>query len=613
LNLDKFKSELQGDNNVTEPTFIIGIDLGTTNTILAYTPIEHDPRSAPVIKVLEIPQAIGPGEVAAKPTLPSFIFQPSEHEKVPLDQSLPWKDEGSQMVGRYARDKGGEQPQRLISSAKSWLCNAMVDRNEPILPWQAPEEITKLSPVAASAAFLNHLRMAWNHIMANKDDALALEHQEVFLTVPASFDAVARELTVKASEMANLTNVTLLEEPQAAFYAWIHSCGQSWREQVRPGDVVLVCDLGGGTSDFSLIRVSDEAGDLGLERIAVGDHLLVGGDNMDLALAYAVSQQFVKTKIKLNTWQMRTLWHVCRAAKETLLTDPDKKSIPVSILGRGSGLIGGTIRTELKRALMEQVITDGFFPICERDSRPMAVSKTGIRETGLIFESDPAITRHLAYFLDRQPDQDAVAPTAILFNGGVMKSEMLRHRVMEVISCWNQKDDVKLRQLTSENLDLAVAKGATYYGLARRGKGVRIRSGLAKTYYIGVAVSMPAVPGMPAPIKALCVAPFGMEEGTQNSLPEQEFNLMVGEEASFDFLVSNLRIEDPAGVMIEDWHGEIDHLTTINATLKGESGHIIPVTLEVKLTEIGTLELWCVSKQDNRQRWKLEFNVREQK
>jgi molecular chaperone DnaK (HSP70) len=598
---------------VTEPTYIVGIDLGTTNTILAYTPIAHDPRTAPEIKVLEVPQLIGPGEVAARTSLPSFIFQPSEHDMPLSDRALPWAEEVSQVVGEYARNKGSEQPQRLISSAKSWLCNAMVDRNEAILPWQAADEIEKLSPVQASAAFLTHLRMAWNHIMATENEDLALEHQEVFLTVPASFDAVARELTVQAAETAQLPHVTLLEEPQSAFYAWIHSSGESWREAVKPGDLVLVCDLGGGTSDFSLIRVSDDSGDLALERIAVGDHLLVGGDNMDLALAYAVSQQMAQRKNKLDTWQMRMLWHACRSAKENLLADSSKESIPVSILGRGSGLIGGTIRTDMQRALMEQVIISGFFPECEREGRPMAVSRTGIRETGLVYESDPAITRHLAYFLDRQPDEDNKRPTAILFNGGVMKSEMLRNRIMEVISSWNGETESPLRQLTSENLDLAVAKGAAYYGLARRGKGVRIRSGLAKTYYIGVAAAMPAVPGMPAPIKALCVAPFGMEEGTEHSLPDQEFNLMVGEEATFDFLVSNLRIDDPAGTLLEDWHGEIENLTTIEATLEGESGRVIPVTLDVKLTEIGTLELWCVSKQDNNQRWKLEFNVREQK
>ncbi len=598
---------------MTEPTFIVGIDLGTTNTILAYTPIAHDPRSAPKIEVLEVPQLIGPGETAGRPTLPSFIFQPSEHDGMAADGNLPWMDERPQVVGEYARNKGSEQPQRLISSAKSWLCHTMVDRHEMILPWQAPDEISKLSPVQASAAFLIHLRHAWNHLMATENQALALEHQEIFLTVPASFDAVARELTVKAAEMAQLSHVTLLEEPQAAFYAWIHASGDEWRQAVKPGDLVLVCDLGGGTSDFSLIRVSDEQGDLSLERIAVGDHLLVGGDNMDLALAYAVSQQMATRKQKFDSWQMRTLWHACRSAKEHLLAEPEKESIPVSILGRGSGLIGGTLRTDLHRSLMEQIIVNGFFPECERASRPMAVSRTGIRETGLIYESDPAITRHLAYFLDRQPDEENKRPTAILFNGGVMKSEMLRHRVMDVISAWNGEEKTQLRQLDSENLDLAVAQGAAYYGLARRGRGVRIRSGLAKTYYIGVAAAMPAVPGMPAPIKALCVAPFGMEEGSGHTLPDQEFNLMVGEAATFDFLVSHLRIEDPEGTLIEDWHGEIAHLTTIEATLEGESGHVIPVTLDVKLTEIGTLELWCVSKQNENQRWKLEFNVREQK
>jgi len=408
--------------------------------------------------------------------------------------------------------------------------------------------------------------------------------------------------------MAQLPDITLLEEPQAAFYAWIVASGDSWREAVRPGDLVLVCDLGGGTSDFSLIRVSDFSGNLELERIAVGNHILIGGDNMDLALAYAVANQMAGAGQKLDSWQMRSLWHTCRSAKEKILASSDAAAIPISLLGRGSSLIGGTLRTELARDVVEQVIVEGFFPFCEPESRPQTVARTGIQETGLAYEADPAVTRHLAQFLSRQDERPRELPTAVLFNGGVMKARLLQRRVTEVLTSW--QSETELRVLESSNLDLAVATGAAYYGLARRGRGIRIRSGLNKAYYIGVAASLPAVPGMPAPIKALCVAPFGMEEGSATELSEREFNLIVGEPAKFDFLGSSVRTDDTVGSLVEDWEGDIEPITTIATTLDGTYGSVIPVSIEAKLTEIGTLELWCVSRQDA-SRWKLEFNLRE--
>jgi hypothetical protein len=426
--------------------------------------------------------------------------------------------------------------------------------------------------------------------------------------VPASFDAVARELTVKAAAMAGLPDIILLEEPQAAFYAWIQASGDRWREAVRSGDLVLVCDLGGGTSDFSLIRVSESSGSLELERIAVGHHILIGGDNMDLALAYAVAKQMTATGKKLDSWQMRALWHTCRSAKEKVLESSGTETIPISVLGRGSGLIGGSLRMELTRDIVEQVLVEGFFPFCEPEARPAAVPRAGIRETGLAYEADPAVTRHLAQFLSRNEESPRELPTAVLFNGGVMKSRLLQERVTEVLSSW--QTDSQLRVLESSNLDLAVAIGAAYYGLARRGRGVRIRSGLNKSYYIGVAASLPAVPGMPTPIKALCVAPFGMEEGSTTEPTEREFNLIVGEPAKFDFLGTAVRTEDEVGMLIEDWEEEIEPITTIETTLDGNFGTVIPVSIQIQLTEIGTLELWCVSRQDD-SRWKLEFSVRE--
>lgn len=593
---------------MSDAKFIVGIDLGTTNSILAYTEVESEARETPDIHILEISQLIGPGAVAAREMLPSFIYMPGEKDIAADALELPWHRDVEQIVGELARNRGAELPQRLISSSKSWLCHAMVDRNQAILPWGSPKEVPKLSPVEASAAILDHIRRAWNHTIAREDENLTLERQEIFLTVPASFDAVARELTVNAAAMAQLPDITLLEEPQAAFYAWIVASGDSWREAVRPGDLVLVCDLGGGTSDFSLIRVSDFSGNLELERIAVGNHILIGGDNMDLALAYVVANQMAAAGQKLDAWQMRALWHTCRSAKEKILASSNTAAVPISVLGRGSSLIGGTLRTEVSRDVVEQVIVEGFFPFCEPESRPQTGLRTGIQETGLAYEADPAVTRHLAQFLSRQDDRPRELPTAVLFNGGVMKAPLLQRRVTEVLASW--QSNAELRVLESSNLDLAVATGAAYYGLARRGRGVRIRSGLNKTYYIGVAASLPAVPGMPAPLKALCVAPFGMEEGSSTELTEREFNLIVGEPAKFDFLGSSVRTDDTEGSLIEDWESDIEPITTIETTLDGTYGSVIPVSIQVKLTEIGTLELWCVSRQDG-SRWKLEFNVRE--
>ena len=590
------------------PVYIIGIDLGTTNSVVAYTKADTEMGRPFNIRLFEVPQIIDAGVVEKRRMLPSFILVPGEHDVSETAMALPWQETCPLAVGEFAKNRGVELPNRLIASSKSWLCHTMVDRNKPILPWEGPEEKSKKSPVEASAAILQHIRNAWNHTMAADDETLKMENQEILLTVPASFDAVARELTVKAAEMSGLENITLLEEPQAAFYAWIESTSHGWRDMVTKGDLVLVCDVGGGTTDFSLIKISEEQGELSLERIAVGEHLLVGGDNMDLALAYSISRQMADKGTRLDAWQMRGLWHSCRNAKEQLLSDPDAQEYPVTVLGRGSGLIGGTVKTVLSRDAVEKVLLDGFFPVCERTTRPVSSQKTGIREMGLAYASDPAVTHHLAKFL--QQNNGETLPTAVLFNGGVIKAQNVRNRIMEVMSSWKASEDgPPLREIQSHDFDLAVAKGAVYYGMAKRGRGIRIRYGLNQSYYVGIAASMPSVPGMPAPIKALCVAPFGMEEGTGATLENQEFALVVGEPVKFDFL-SSMRHDHDVGTVVEDWEGEIRTIAQIQTTLDGELGSVIPVTLEIRVTEVGILELWCVSREDGR-RWKLEFNVRE--
>ena len=601
---------------MSEPVYIIGIDLGTTNSVAAYTEAKIIKGETPNIKMLRIPQLVGPGTVEKREVLPSFILMNEKNDAMGEALNLPWDNETHYVVGEHARDRGAEIPGRLISSSKSWLCNTMIDRNKPVLPWGGENKELRLSPVEASAAILRHIRDAWNNIIAGDDEKLLIQNQEIFLTVPASFDAVARELTVKAASLAGLSNVTLLEEPQAAFYAWIESSGNQWRDSIKEGDLVLVCDIGGGTSDFSLINVSDNDGELLLERIAVGDHLLVGGDNIDLALAYSVSRQMAKKGTKLDSWQMRGLWHSCRKAKENVLSDPEKKTHPVTILGRGSSLIGGTIKTELSMNDVQQVILDGFFPNCEITAEPITNQKTGLKEIGLSYEADPAITHHLAYFLGRHKidGKSNRSPNVIIFNGGVMKPEPVRKRIKELLSSWSGYGSSSfIKEIDTKDFDMSVARGAVYYGLARRGDGIRIRSGLGQSYYIGIAASMPAVPGMPAPTRALCVAPFGMEEGTKAKLENQEFIIVVGEPVKFDFLGSSLRTEDSLGTVIDDWEdeiNEINEIATIETTLDGDYGSVIPVNLEIDITEVGTLELWCVARDEDR-RWKLEFNVRE--
>lgn len=601
---------------MSKPIYVIGMDLGTTNSVAAYAKAEIEPGGQPEIELFEIPQLVSAGTVEKRNVLPSFVLVPGKHDVAEDALKLPWSEDEDAAVGEFARDRGAEIPQRLISSAKSWLCNTMVDRNKPILPWECPDKEAKKSPVDASAAILAHIRNAWNSEMAQRDgtvrEELLMENQEIMLTVPASFDAVARDLTVKAAEMAGLKNITLLEEPQAAFYAWIEIMGDQWRKRIGKDDLALVCDIGGGTTDFSLISVTEKDGELVLERTAVGDHLLVGGDNMDLALAYAVARDLAQKGTKLDSWQMRGLWHSCRAAKERLLSNDDLEEHPITILGRGTSLIGGTVKAKLPRETVEKVLLEGFFPWCEKDRKPAAVQKTGIREMGLVYESDPAVTHHLAKFLSESPrnGNGSRSPTAILYNGGIMKSGLVRKRVIDIVASWNESDDAPPREIESSDFDLAVAKGAAYFGLAKRGRGIRIRGGLNKSYYVGIAASMPAVPGMPAPHKAICVGSFGMEEGTGETLAGQGFALVVGEPVAFDFLGSSKRYQDKVGDVVEDWEGEIDKIATMETTLDGEYGTVVPVNLEVKATEIGTLELWCASEESGR-RWKLEFNVRE--
>jgi molecular chaperone DnaK (HSP70) len=581
---------------------ILGIDLGTTNSALAAASDDAPAVAQPIMQV------VGPGEVAERPTLPSFLLLPSEQEVTSAQLQLPWSGPLRYAVGTFARDRGAELPHRLVASAKSWLCNPAIDRTAQVLPFRgAQRELDeamsggeRVSPVNASARYLAHLRAAWDD--ANPDEPA--DEQEVLVTVPASFDPVARELTIVAAREAGFDKVTLLEEPQAAFYAYLAARGEAWRKDLSPGDVVLVCDLGGGTTDFSLIEVRDEGGSLTLERIAVGDHILLGGDNMDLALA-ALAQRSIDKP--LDALQHRALVYAARSAKESLLSEKPPASVPISILGRGSKLVGGTIKAILERDAAEALLVDGFFPKVEANAKAERRRMSGLRELGLPYAHDPAITRHLAEFLGRFERM----PTAVLFNGGVMKAHKLRTRIVELLRAWAGRD---VAVLEGADLDLAVALGAAYYGQARRGKGIRIRGGTARAYYIGIESAMPAIPGFAPPVKALCVAPQGLEEGSTVALPDDELGLVVGETSTFRFFAAATRSDDAAGALIDADAAGIAELDPVEKLVAAEgdrkAGELVPVRLESHVTEVGTLELWCVAR-DGHGRWKLEYSVRE--
>jgi molecular chaperone DnaK (HSP70) len=602
--------------NMEKPAaqFILGFDLGTTNSVLAYAPLKAE---SPRVAILAIPQLVSSGTVESRTMLPSFSYlaNPAEAGGGALD--LPWANERDFAVGEYARRQGAEVPGRTVGAAKSWLAYSRVDRHQPILPWGAPATVAKISPVLASQRYLEHMVAAWQE---GHPEAPVAE-QFVVLTVPASFDASARELTREAALAAGLPHdLVLIEEPQAAIYAWLADRGERWRRAMKLGDTLLVCDVGGGTTDLTLVTVAEENGELVLRRMAVGNHLLVGGDNMDLALAHYVAARFAEKGTKLDPWQSVALWHSCRTAKESLLAveaASDKYSI--SVLGRGSRLIGGTVSTEIDRQSVGQLLVDGFFPRCKVSDRPARRPASGFRELGLPYETDTAVTRHLAGFLQAHgsaPGQP-VRPTHVLFNGGVFKAEVLRHRLLEVLGEWfagNAQAASPQMLEGHHDLDHAVARGAAYYGWAKQRGGVRIRGGTARAYYVGIETAGLAVPGAPRPMRALCVVPYGMEEGTEMDVPSEGIGLIVGEPAQFRFFSSSIRKADRPGELLASWStDELEETDSLEATLppvEGMDEQYAAVRFRSRITELGVLELWCVS-ATNKGRWKLEFSVRE--
>lgn len=593
--------------------YVVGIDLGTTNSAVCYVDCQERPWKA---RVLEIPQLVAPGQVESRDTLPSFHFQPP---------ATAGETPAPHVVGFMARDYGAATPGRLISSAKSWLCHGGVDRTADLLPWHAASDVERISPVEASSRYLAQIRQAWNERFKSEP----LERQDIVLTLPASFDEIARELTIEAADRAGLPKVVLIEEPQAAFYAWIYKHQTNWDQLVSPGQKILVCDIGGGTTDFTLIRVRRATdGKVQFHRVAVGDHLLLGGDNMDLALARHLEAKLGNAKLQPRQWE--TLLRHSRQAKEQFLAGSGPEQLTITLPSSGSQLIGAGLTTKVTRDEARDLIVEGFFPRVSLTDKP-AARRSGFQEFGLPFAADPAITRYLAAFLtahrhageeagEREASLDSARPDVVLFNGGVFESTALRERLLDSLTTWFDaaQPGWKPTLLDNDRLDLAVARGAAYYGMVRRGEGVKIVASLARTYYIGIESHREGDPTRKgeAPTEpthqALCLVPGNAEPGQTIELTDRQFDLLVSEPVEFPLYTSSVRLTDRPGVLVPFDAEQMTALPPIRTALKTRSRRergTVAVRLNAKLTEIGTLELWC-SEIGGDRTWRLQFDVR---
>ncbi|MBM3978887.1 MAG: molecular chaperone DnaK [Planctomycetes bacterium] len=592
------------------PRYLVGIDLGTTNIAVAYVDTASKAAGGPRLHTFKVPQVVAAGQVQEQDLLPSFLYLPGPHDLSPGAIDLPWKKSPPDTAGLFARNHGAKVPGRQVSSAKSWLCHPGVDRTAPLLPWAGPPDVPRLSPLEVSAKYLKHIVEAWNHA-PNRKDADKLEEQTVVVTVPASFDDVARNLTAEAAKQAGLKNVTLLEEPQAAFYAWLGTHSPQEAGMLKPGMRCLVVDVGGGTSDFSLIRAGEEKGELTFIRDAVGDHLLLGGDNMDLALAKTVEAKLPGGR--LEAAQFGSLVQACRGAKEALLTNPPPPSYPVTVMGKGRSVVGGTVSVNIAPEDVAKALFDGFFPHTAFDTDTAKGARTGLQEMGLPYVSDPAVSKHLAAFIRQHvPTNEGV--DAILFNGGVFQPEVLRQRVIDVMRPWFDQKDKSWDPLvlTSPSLDLAVAWGAAYFAWLKHSGGRRIGGGIPRSYYVAVETDTPGRGIHAHSIPVLCVVPRRMQEGEEVHMPEPVLELALGEPVLFPLYTSTVRGDDKPGQVLRLPEESLMHLPPLHTILRGgkrAGAKRVPVTLAAKCTEIGTLELYCESKDNNR--WRLEFNVRD--
>ena len=608
---------------MTTPSFLVGIDLGTTNTVVAFCELSDDLENAPV-ELFPIDQLIGPGEVVRKPLLPSFRYHPAPGQVAGSDQTLPWEHEpvagdfNNVIVGEWARDLGAKVEGRQVSSAKSWLSHQAVDREQEILPWAGASDVDKVSPVVASASYLNHIRQAWNY----RHPSNRLEHQDVVVTVPASFDETARNLTLQAAKLAGLHNIVLLEEPQAVCYDWYARHKATAAQQLANLPLILVCDVGGGTTDLSLIEAKFVEGELALNRIGVGEHLMLGGDNLDLALAHLAESRFNQGK-KLTASALTKLIQQTRQAKENLLSSRAPETVKITMLGSGSKLLGGTKSIALSKQEVHQIALDGFFPISDFAELPDK-RRSAVVEFGLPYVSDPAVSKHVAEFLTQHQavsyaalgkadNHSPAIPVGVLLNGGVFNSELITGRMLQLLEHWRGE---AVTQLDNPHPDWSVALGAVAFGKARRGAQLKIGGGSARSYFLHLQEKNNMG-------KALCLLAKGTEEGQEIRLTSRRFSLTLGEPVRFNLLTSthdaltdSVAVQN--GVLVAVNPDKFQPLPPYITTLQGDENiqlhanqkQRVEVQLACQLTEVGTLKIECVSVEDEQQRWLMEFEVR---
>ncbi|HHG3515668.1 TPA: Hsp70 family protein [Vibrio parahaemolyticus] len=607
---------------MASPRFLVGIDLGTTNTVVAYCEITDNLEQSEV-SLFDIDQLIGPGEVVRKPLLPSFRYHPAVGQISPSDLTLPWDNEpvagdiNNVIVGEWARELGAKVEGRQVSSAKSWLSHQAVDRNSDILPWAGAQDVDKVSPVIASASYLNHIRQAWNY----RHPSNKLEDQDVVVTVPASFDETARKLTLEAAELAGLKKIVLLEEPQAVCYDWYARHQQTAADELKDLPLILVCDVGGGTTDLSLIEAKFTHDDLALDRIGVGEHLMLGGDNLDLALAHLAESRFSQNK-KLTAASLTKLIQQTRKAKENLLSTSAPDEVKITMLGSGSKLLGGTKSIALSKQEVHQIALDGFFPLSDFSEVPDK-RRSAVVEFGLPYVADPAVSKHVAEFLTQhqqvsraalgiEDDKQNAIPVGLLLNGGVFNSDLVTERVTTLLSDWR---GAPVTVLDNPHPDWSVALGAVAFGKARRGAQLKIGGGAARSYFLHLQEKNKMG-------KALCLLAKGTEEGHEIRLSGRRFSLTLGEPVRFNLLTSthdtltnNTAIQN--GVMVDVDPDLFAPLPPYITTLEGEGAELqanqkerVEVQLACQLTEVGTLKMECVSAEDDKKRWELEFEVR---
>ncbi|GJQ60161.1 MAG: molecular chaperone DnaK [Candidatus Scalindua sp. AMX11] len=601
--------------------FVVGIDLGTTNSAVSFVDLTTTGSEKREIQFFTIPQLVAPGELGERSVLPSFLYLPTEYEMKDGGMALPWDDKRGYAVGEVAREQGALVPGRLVSSAKSWLCHGGVDRTANILPWGEGSEVAKVSPLEASTRYLLHIREAWNNGVAKGREEYNLEAQLVVITVPASFDEVARELTVTAAQKAGFHRIKLMEEPLASFYAWLCQEREGLQKRMKPGQLILVCDVGGGTTDFTIISVVDGTDGLSFNRLSVGDHLMLGGDNMDLTIGRHIEMKMFGQPGKLDSKRWHQLTHQCRKAKELLLSENrEKQETDITIMGTGGKLIADTLKCTIQRNSVEELIIDGFFPFVELEDVQKESKRKGLTEWGLPYVQNPAVTQHLATFwlnckslLQSETGREVPYPDYLLFNGGSLTPSVIRMRIQSVVKKWFPDipdPDWVPEELPNATPELAVAIGAANYGLSKLFKGPRVGAGSPRTYFVEIASSDDERESHTR--SAVCIVPRSAEEGLESELHEPAFEVLANKPVAFNVFSSSTRLGDKVGDIVTLSDDEITVLPPIHTVLrygKKSDAKPIPVLLSVYLTEIGTLELWCNS-QNSPHRWQLQFDVR---